>query len=140
MWWTISAAGLASLTALVIAFGAYRWQKQQDRKLQLQLEKRRAYDEFPSAASEYFTALIMARNMRNAAADVLGSGNAFHFDMEKRKTSLACYGVPDVLEQCYRYADCLDIYRSHLDRELNATPEPPGCDGRNLGRGTYLPA
>lgn len=119
MWWTIITGAMASATALLIAFGAYRWQKQQDRRLQLQLEKRKAYDEFLSAASDYFTALIMARNARDSGAEVLRSANAFHFDMEKRKTSLACYGTPQVLEQCYRYADCLDIYRSHLNKDLN---------------------
>ena len=119
MWWTIITGAMASATALLIAFGAYRWQKQQDRRLQVQLEKRKAYNEFLSAASDYFTALIMARNARDGGAEVLRSANTFHFSMEKHKSSLACYGTPEVLEQCYRYADCLDIYRSHLNKELN---------------------
>ena len=127
MWWRIVTRTMASAMALLIAFGAYSWQKQQDRNLQLQLEKRKAYDGFLSAASDCFTALIMARNARDGGAEVLRSANTFHFSMEKHKTSLACYGTPQVLEQCYRYVDCLDIYRSHLN-ERRLSSLAPGVE------------
>jgi hypothetical protein len=46
MWWNLAAAGMGSLTALAIAFIAYPWQKNRDRSLAVQTEKRAIYAEF----------------------------------------------------------------------------------------------
>ena len=56
MWWTLCAAAIASSTALLVAFGAYPWQKRKDRELQLQAEMRGAFIAFERAVMEaYFT-------------------------------------------------------------------------------------
>lgn len=45
MWWTFAAACVASVTAIVIAFIAYPWQRSRDRQLEIQKEKRALYKE-----------------------------------------------------------------------------------------------
>jgi hypothetical protein len=119
MWWSLAAALVASVTALVVAFVAYPLQKRHDRHLQLQMEKRKAYQDFFSATSEYFSALFIALYRRDGAAEVLAAGSRHFAEMNRQKVNLAYYARQDVLEQCYRYVDCLDIFRSHLNRELN---------------------
>lgn len=52
MWWTLAAASVGSLTAILIAFVAYPWQRRRDRMLQIQTEKREAYSEFLSDFSK----------------------------------------------------------------------------------------
>ncbi len=51
MWWTLLSAGLGAATALLIAFVAYPYQKNKDRNLELQREKRSLYQRLLSDLS-----------------------------------------------------------------------------------------
>ena len=46
MWWTFATAAIASLTALLIAFVAYPWQRSLDRRAKFDLEQREALRKF----------------------------------------------------------------------------------------------
>lgn len=119
MWWTLAAALVASLTALAIAFLAYPYQKKLDRDLQLKLETRRVYEGFFSAANAYLSALMSAHYRRDPKAPVLQSFDAIYLDLLRHQEGMAFYGSKAVVEQCFRYADCLHIYRSHIRKELD---------------------
>ncbi|WP_421906406.1 hypothetical protein [Mameliella sp.] len=56
--WTLAGAVLASATALVIAFGAYLWQKRKDRELKLGEERREAYRRFVKAVWQHRDGLV----------------------------------------------------------------------------------
>lgn len=49
----VGPATIAAITALIIAFIAYPWQKQKDRDLQILAEKRKLYAEFLNSLAEY---------------------------------------------------------------------------------------
>ncbi|WP_210529399.1 hypothetical protein [Rubellimicrobium arenae] len=118
MWWTLAAALVASATTLLVAFLAYRYQKEQDRRLQLQSERRKVYDGFFAATTDYYLALRIALRDSDHAAEVLENGSRYHFALLRSQESLAYYGEKPVIDQCFRYVACLDILRSHIRAKM----------------------
>ncbi|WP_170589399.1 hypothetical protein [Ruegeria arenilitoris] len=55
---TLAAAASASITALVVAFFAYPWQRQRDHEFELRREQRTSYREFLGVMNRLFTAII----------------------------------------------------------------------------------
>jgi len=53
---------LAASVALLIAFGAYSWQKKKDRELQLQLERRSLYGKFARTSREAINEVKFGKN------------------------------------------------------------------------------
>lgn len=118
-WTSLVAAAIASGTALWVAYRVYPFHKEQDRQLQLLSERRAAYKEFFDIASDYRAALQTAFFASDPASAVLQQGSKEYADICKAQETLAGYASKEVLEQCFRYVDCLHIYRGHLNHDLN---------------------
>ena len=62
MWWTLAAATIASVTALLIAFVAYPWQRALDRKNEVLRERRAAYADFIEQYTRARIAVVEAKH------------------------------------------------------------------------------
>ncbi len=117
------AGAIVTSLGFVGAVAAYILNRNKDRQLQLQSEKRAVYKEFFEVTGSYFAALQSVYYSKDPKAEVLQYSKGEYEQVRRTQDSLAYYAPAPVLRHCFAYVDALVIYRGHLNKELN---------GRNL--------
>lgn len=113
MWHYIISASIASLTALVIAFVAYPWQKKKDRDLKIHSEKLAAYQHFIRELTE-FHIMTATKNFVKGDTDALTSR---YPQAMAASYALIFYAPKDVIVKSQLYVDALfDLFSFSLQR------------------------
>lgn len=124
----LAPAFITAGAALLIAFGAYPWQKKRDRDLKIAEEKRLAYQHFFEAAETFFARLRTAAfNERASLPD-----NEFG-RLEAAKAELAFRCGEDAVAACADFAQHLKDYRKYvkLCRQAKGGPSQATLASRN---------
>lgn len=119
------AGAIVSSLGFAGAVIAYVLNRNKDRKLQLQSEKRAVYREFFEVTGCYFAALQGLYYSKDSDSELLKYGRGEYEKVRKAQDSLAYYAPAEVLQCCYAYVDSLVIYRGHLNRDLNGRKLSP---------------
>ena len=116
---------LASLTALIVAVFAYKWQKELDRKQQQKSEKREAYRLFAQEVNSYFARCALGRKMPENALY-----NEHYLRVISAASALIMYAPKTVIESCQRYSMSVFEFSDFMGGQLNKV----GYEKRNLDR------
>ncbi len=104
---------IASVTALLIAFVAYPIQKNRDRKLQKEQERRSIYRDFWEATNRHFSMVHVASIKKEI--DELSES---HMDLVSKASGIVLYAEADednnVLELCRKYYQILLEYETDV--------------------------
>lgn len=110
---------IGMLTALVIAFVAYPWQKNRDRSYALREEKRASYQRFLRAVTEH--QLRLANSFKHRHDYGIGDSTAKAMAVSYE---LVVYAPPSVIDTCETYLSALFELEDHVMAVLNGTAEP----------------
>ena len=100
---------IAAITALLIAFVAYPWQKSRDRALKINEEKRAAYQRFLRATTEH--QMRLSASLRHKHDYGIGDSTPKAIAMSYE---LVTYAPKDVIEICQRYVATLYVFEEQV--------------------------
>lgn len=100
---------IAAITALLIAFVAYPWQKSRDRTLKINEEKRAAYQRFLRATTEH--QMRLSASLRHKHDYGIGESTPKAIAMSYE---LVTYAPKDVIEICQRYVATLYVFEEQV--------------------------
>lgn len=106
---TIVAALIAAVTALIIAFFAYPWQKRKDRELKIHNEKLIAYRKFVSAVTEHHLLLGISSSGNITHETILAVSPQFL----AAGYELLLYAPKEVAIECQKYHAAVLDYHFH---------------------------
>jgi hypothetical protein len=100
MWWTLAAATIGSVTALLIAFVAYPWQKAKDRQLEILKLKTSAYHDYLSALCD-----DIGYHADQAYDRDHSLGKRQRYEITRFRAIATTYASPEALEQIQAIAN-----------------------------------
>ncbi len=101
---TFGAAVTASLTALIVAFVAYPWQKERDHKFELVREQRNACRDYLAAMNRLFTAIV-SQDLEVASREQMF--------LHQAASDFVCFSSMEAAVASRNYIDAVQNYR-HL--------------------------
>ncbi len=109
-------SALFTFVMFLLGFITYRWQKGEDRKLQVQNEKRESYRNYFATASEFFSHLRNAYYDISEDQDAMKRAEALMSNLYRDQEDIAFFGSKEVLTECKKYTKSLTEYRKEILR------------------------
>jgi hypothetical protein len=128
-------AFIAGVTALLIAFVAYPWQKQKDRKLKEHSEKLAAYQRFVRSLTEHHSLIANSIYLGEdgGISDAYPSVVAASYE-------LIFYAPPDVIAACQQYLEKLLSYQTFALGHLGSERHQISSKDHPTGREAFVPS
>ena len=114
MWWTLAAASVGSITALMIAVVIYPRQKELDRKLKVDEEKRRAIADLILAVESYMAKVKGSTGVAIAEVPLVDKER---IALQKSLSLVRAYGCKDVVDGAILYERSIRNFATKLKAE-----------------------